>query len=124
MTHLEEVLRRFSEAGLIINVDKCVFAKSEVLFLGHLVTEKGILPSPDRVNVIKQIERPITVQQLKRFLGMIHFYRRFIPSAARDQTKLNFLKGYKKTVRSQLNGPTKPSKLSINVNLNFVRQLF
>ena len=97
LDHLKIIFQKLSENSLIINSEKCVFAKTEIKFLGHMVSEHGILPDQERVLVIKEFERPSTVKQLKRFLGMINFYRRFIPGAAADQILLNdFLKGYKK----------------------------
>jgi len=97
LDHLQIIFQKLSENSLVINSDKCVFAKSKIKFLGHLVTEQGILPDQERTLIIKEFERPTTVKQLKRFLGMTNFYRRFIPGAAADQILLNdFLKGYKK----------------------------
>lgn len=97
LQHLEQIFQQLRIYGLIINQDKCVFAQQEVVFLGHLVTSRGILPNPDRIKIINDFPLPTEVQQLKRFLGMINFYRRFIPNAAQDQMVLNnYLKGYKK----------------------------
>ena len=107
MDHLKIIFQKFSENSLVINSDKCVFAKSEIKFLGHRVSEQGILPDQERVQVIRNFERPNTVKQLKRFLGMINFYRRFIPGAAADQVLLNdFLKGYKKNSKLSINWTT------------------
>lgn len=99
--HIEQVFERLRNFGLIINQDKCILAQSEVLFLGHLVTNKGILPNPERVKIINEYPLPTNVQQLKRFLGMLNFYRRFVPKAAHEQILLNnFLKGYKKNSKT------------------------
>lgn len=96
--HLEIIFDRLSKAGLVINLEKCNFALSEINFLGHKINNSGILPAQDRVTAIREFERPTTVKQLRRFLGMINFYRRFIPHAAEQQATLNdFLKGSKKT---------------------------
>ncbi len=98
--HIKIIFSKLEEHGLVVNMDKSTFAKHEITFLGHMVTGQGILPSHERVQVIKNFERPLTVKQLKRFLGMINFYRRFIPGAAADQALLNdYLKGYTKNSR-------------------------
>lgn len=102
--HLKVIFERLSNAGLVINLEKCMFAQSEINFLGHKINKLGILPAHDRVTAIREFERPITIKQLRRFLGMINFYRRFIPHAAEQQAILNdFLKGSKKNDKRKIN---------------------
>src|SRR5699024_972058 len=60
-----------------INEAKCQFAQSELKFLGHLVNQDGIAPLPDKVKAIIEFPKPSTKKQLRRFLGMSNFYRRF-----------------------------------------------
>ncbi len=60
---------------------KCIFAASEVKFLGHRVTSSGVSPLPEKVEVVRRHPRPETVRQLQG-LGMLNFYRRFIGNAA------------------------------------------
>ena len=75
--HLQTLFRRLSENGLTINEAKCQFAQSELKFLGHLVNQDGIAPLPDKVKAIIEFPKPSTKKQLRRFLGMSNFYRRF-----------------------------------------------
>lgn len=75
----------------MINSSKCVFGKSEVKFFGYCVIENGTQPLPDKVDAIVNFPRPEIVKQLRHFLGMINFYRRFIPRAAQVETPLNDL---------------------------------
>jgi len=104
LKHLELVFQKFQEHGLIINTDKCVFAKSNLNFLGHLISPDGIKPSSDKVELIQNFQRPDTVKGLRRFLGMVNFYRRFIPNAAQHQLLLdNFLCGNKKDGNKKVN---------------------
>jgi hypothetical protein len=70
------------ENGLVINPLKCVFAQPTVNFLGHVVTATGISPLPDHLQAARDFPPPADVKQLQRFLGVINFYRRFIPAAA------------------------------------------
>ncbi|GFR18274.1 hypothetical protein TNCT_577671 [Trichonephila clavata] len=97
ISHLKEIFRRLDENGLVLKISKCIFAKPEVDFLGHHVSGSGIRPTTERIQAILDFNRPSTVKQLRRFLGMLNFYRRFLPNPAKHQTKLNdFLIGIKK----------------------------
>ena len=80
--HLKTVLGRLSSAGLVLNVAKCSFAQSEVEFLGHHVSCKGVRPLADKVRALKEHNRPATIKELQQFLGLLNFYRKFIPAAA------------------------------------------
>ena len=80
--HLREVLMRLRDAGLVINPKKCVFGVNKVEFLGHEVSADGIRPLESRVKAVQDFPPPRDVKQLQRFLGMINFYRRFLPSLA------------------------------------------
>lgn len=102
--HLRAVFTRLRDYGLQINLAKCQFGQRQIKFLGHLVSEKGTEPLPDKVNAIVQCERPTTAKGLKRFIGMVNYYRRFIPNAARPQYVLQKLtKGNKKNDNTPIN---------------------
>jgi len=75
---------------------KCNFGQTEVKFLGYLVTPRGIQPLPTRVQALQDFPLPKTAKELRRFLGMINFYRRFIPEAAKKQAPIHNLLGAKK----------------------------
>ena len=80
--HLHKVLERLNANGLTINLDKCVFGVSELEYLGHWVTQEGIKPLPSRVQSIRDFPTPNTKQEVQRFLGMLNYYRRFLPKIA------------------------------------------
>lgn len=95
--HLSIVFNKLREYGVIINPSKCHFGKTEVTFLGFVVDKNGVRPPPERVKALAEFKRPERVCQLRRFLGMINFFRRFLPKAADHQRSLNkFIKGNKK----------------------------
>lgn len=99
-THVRAIFQRLKQYNLTINLNKCVFAKSEVKFLGHIVNTNGIRPQPQKVEAITSFEKPKIAKDLKRFLGMINFYRRFIPNAANTQLILqSLIDGNKKNDR-------------------------
>lgn len=96
-THLRQVLSKLRDAGININVSKCIFGAKEIEFLGYFVTENGIKPLQDKVKAFLEYTKPSTVVQLRRFLGMVNFYRRCVPHAAHDQAVLNqYLKDSRK----------------------------
>jgi cleavage and polyadenylation specificity factor subunit 1 len=82
LVHLEQILSILAENGLHINPDKCLFAQEEVTFLGHQVTPHGLVPLPSHVEPILAFPPPADVKSLQRFLGMVNFYRRFLPGIA------------------------------------------
>lgn len=95
--HLKILFDRLNQYGLVINTAKCVFGVKEMEFLGYLVNREGIKPLPARVEAINKFPKPENVKQLRRFLGMLNFYRRFVNNAATSMAPLHdMLKGVKK----------------------------
>jgi transposase InsO family protein len=88
---LQEVFRRLRAANLRLNPDKCQFGRRSLTYLGHVVTAAGIRTDPDKVAAIRQLATPKTLRQLRRFLGMASWYRRFIPDFSRIAAPLNRL---------------------------------
>ena len=83
--HLEDLRTVFSileQNGLTVNRKKCVFGKSQLDFLGHFVDADGIRPQIEKVEAILATKPPTTVKELRRFLGAINYYRRFVKAAA------------------------------------------
>jgi hypothetical protein len=76
---LQEVFRRLRAANLRLNPDKCQFGRRSLTYLGHVVTAAGIWTDPDKVAAIQQLATPKTLRQLRSFLMMASWYRRFIP---------------------------------------------
>jgi cleavage and polyadenylation specificity factor subunit 1 len=81
VAHLKEVLET-QQQGLVLNIEKCSFGMSELDYLGHHISATGIRPMGARVEAIKKFPHPLTVGNLQTFLGMVNFYRRFMPTAA------------------------------------------
>ena len=80
--HLHILFARLSEYGVIINPAKCVSGVSNLDFLGHHVDQHGIRPLEEKVQTIRDFPRPTSVKQLRRILGLVNFYRRFVSKAA------------------------------------------
>jgi len=95
--HVQQVFERLQQHGLTINVAKCKFAEKTVRYLGYLVDNQGTRPLEDKVEIIKKFKKPANISELRRFLGIINFYRRFISNAAQTQAPLHkYLQGAKK----------------------------
>lgn len=71
-----DILRRH---GLLLNKKKCVFGVTEIEFLGHHVTDRGIQVSPSRIDSLRNLPFPTTVRQLRQFLGAFNYVRDFLP---------------------------------------------
>jgi hypothetical protein len=80
--HLHQFFELLDVNGLQINPAKCIFAATAVDFLGHRVTADGIAPLRKHVAALQQLPVPSDVKELQRFLGLINFYRRFLPGIA------------------------------------------
>ncbi|GBP17365.1 hypothetical protein EVAR_70487_1 [Eumeta japonica] len=101
--HLRIVFDRLRKGNLSINANKCRLGCSELVFLGHTITSEGLLPPKEKVEAVRNFERPTTAKGLKRFLGMINFYRPFLQHATKSQSVLQKLVvGNKKNDKTEL----------------------
>ena len=94
---LNEVFDRLQNAGLKLGPKKCQFAQKSCIFLGHLITKDGLQPPPDRVNAIKEYPAPTTVKELRRLIGLLNWFRKYIPNFSAEIEPLARL--LKKSVR-------------------------
>ena len=76
---LREVFDRIRENRLKLKTEKCEFLRKEVSYLGHVISENGVLPERAKTKVIEEYPHPQNVKQLRGFLGLMSFYRRFVP---------------------------------------------
>ena len=77
------VLDRLRNAHLCANPQKCKFDKSEVEYLGFIISADGVKMNPKKLDTITSWPEPTTVKHLQSFLGFTNFYRRFIDSYSR-----------------------------------------
>jgi transposase InsO family protein len=75
---LEKVAAKLVNAGLKANLDKSKFCKKELRYLGYVLDEQGLRTDPDKVSVVVNFPAPRTLKELRRFIGMCGWYRRFI----------------------------------------------
>ncbi|BHF62781.1 hypothetical protein SprV_0200576700 [Sparganum proliferum] len=94
--HLALVFDRLDQFGVVLNPSKCVLGVPSLDFLGHLVDVQGLRPLCSKVEAIRDFPPPTSKRQLQRFLGMVNFYRRFLPNCADLMLSLtNLLSGPK-----------------------------
>ena len=76
--HLQNILSRLRTANLKLKPSKCQFVRPEVEYLGHVITAGGLRTSPRLTSTVLEFPQPSNVHEVRRFLGMSSYYRRFI----------------------------------------------
>ena len=82
LEHLETVFSHLREARLKMKHSKCDFFKSEIHYLGHLISPEGISPLPNKLDYIQHMPVPKNAKVIKQFLGLTGYYRKFVPRFA------------------------------------------
>lgn len=99
LQHLETVFDRLREAKLKLKPSKCAFCRSEVAFLGHIVSADGVITDPTKVDKVKNWPLPTSRREVQQFLGLANYYCRFIKDLATIAKPLHKLT--EKTARFQ-----------------------
>jgi hypothetical protein len=81
--HITIVFQRIRAANLRINLKKSQFLKPRLEYLGYIITPNGIQPTGKNIQAIVDAPKPSSAKQVKSFLGLVGFYRRFIPNIAK-----------------------------------------
>ena len=89
--HLRLVFDRFREAGLKLKPSKCHFGQKEVNYLGHVITTEGIQPDPKKVKVVQEYPAPKSVKEVRAFMGLTNYYRKFVKGFAQVASPLHDL---------------------------------
>ena len=79
LEHLRSLFVKLREADLKLKEVKCNFLKKHTQYLGHIISGKGITPVPEKLESIQKMPPPKTPKEVKQFLGLIGYYRKFVP---------------------------------------------
>ena len=82
LAHIEEIFRRLEAADLKMKQSKCDFFKKHIYYLGHLISADGIRPLKDKLDTIWDMPAPSSSKEVKQFLGLAGYYRKFVPHFA------------------------------------------
>ncbi|CAH8640191.1 unnamed protein product [Dicrocoelium dendriticum] len=80
--HLDAFLQRLTQHTVTVNPDKCELGQSSIDVLGHCISVSGIEALPNEIQALKDYPAPSSFKQLRRFLGLVNYYRRIIPNCA------------------------------------------
>ena len=97
MKDVQEVFDRFRQAGLKLSPKKCKFAQRRTIFLGNEISSEGIRPPSDRLKAVSDYPVPTNAKALKRYLGLMNWFKKFIPyySAVANPLQTLLRKGVK-----------------------------
>ena len=110
LQHLEEVFKRLLAINLKIKPSKCSFFKSQLEYLGFVVDPHGLRPQPAKVDGINKMAAPSNKKDVQVFLGMVGYYRRFIPNFSKHTEPIFWI------LKRKLNLPGKNSvKLHLSI---------
>lgn len=117
---LRKIFNRLRETNLKLTLDKCEFLRKEVLYLGHTITKNGLMPNNDKIKAVLNFPIPRTSTEIKSFLGLVGYYRKFIKDFAKltqpltsslkkknkiDHTKKEYIDAFEKCKELLTNAP-------------------
>ncbi|XP_076301613.1 uncharacterized protein LOC143219562 [Lasioglossum baleicum] len=76
---VRKLLNRLREHGLTLQTNKCEFLRKEVAYLGHIISRQGVKPDPRKLKAVKDFPTPTSQKNIQQFLGLVGYYRRFVP---------------------------------------------
>ena len=109
--HIEEACSLLQDANFKLNIDKCEIAKTEILFLGHVIKQGTIKPDPENIRGLAETREPSTAEEAFRFVKAAEYYRKFIPKFSTIAASLH---SYSPTALQQQQNNNKKSKFELS----------
>lgn len=103
--HVRQVLQILQDNQYYLKLKKCDFFKSQVTYLGHVVTPDGIKPDPKKLQLIEQWTEPQNLHDLRSFLGTANYFHRYVQNFAKIAAPLTALTGVKVSKRKSSTHP-------------------
>ena len=97
LEHLRSVLQTLREHQLFVKLSKCSFAQTEIQYLGHVISSEGVATDPEKTRAMEQWPQPTNATELRGFLGLTGYYRKFVQNygtLAKPLTQLLTKKGF------------------------------
>ena len=91
LKHLEEVFSRLRKENFTLQPEKCHFGVKEVNYLGHIISKNGVMVDSSKTDVVKKYPAPRNPHEIRQFLGLCNYYRRFVKDYAKIAVPLNNL---------------------------------
>ncbi|KAL3186376.1 hypothetical protein MRX96_028092 [Rhipicephalus microplus] len=91
LQNLHRVLARLQDAGLKLKLEKCIFLAPSIEYLGHVISLAGLAPAPRKVEEVLKAPKPQNKKELQSYLGLINFYRTFLPNLSSHLQPLHLL---------------------------------
>ena len=91
LQHLRLVVEGFQDAELKLKPSKCHFGQKKVRYLGHVISKEGVYPDPEKISAIQEYPVPRTVKEVRAFLGLANYYRKFVQDFAKIAGPLHSL---------------------------------
>ena len=91
LSHIRKVFKKLKSANLSMKKSKCNFFSKEIQYLGHILSATGIRPLPSKTHAIQHMQPPTTPKQVRAFLGLVRYYRKFIKGFAKIAKPLTLL---------------------------------
>ena len=101
LEHLNIVFEKLRQANLRLKISKCEFLKKKLQYLGHVISDQGISVDPHKVDVITKMQPPRTIREVRGFIGMSSYYRKYVPNFSEIARPLIALR--RKNVRFEWN---------------------
>jgi len=89
--HIEQFLQQIHKSGFTLNLKKCNFALSEVLFVGQIIGSGFRRADPDKMAAVKNMDAPVNKKQVRQIIGFFSYFRQFIPDFAQHAYSLTEL---------------------------------